>query len=355
MPKDNAVLRIRCWEGYDNPIVLDPFKRRHNVQVHADTLISDAQAAYEIDNQLPHDRVDILNINNAWVQKFLHPHGLVQTLHDKDFDTTHLASYALADLNNWSWSRNHKQKIGICQRFGTFNLVINERRISKHLAESEGFKLAAESDFFQRYGILLYEDFNVFHICIAADINPFQPLNHTQETVFQTTARDWFHNAALITDNHHSLNKALIDGQIDFYLSGGVYTASPARIEGYDQVKAITPSKGPINGLGGIVFVEVTCALIRPEPSPWAQPFLEYLVEPDTAIRVAFLDGTCNPVLQMEHPKVLSAFSGAQLDAIQWDTLEEDVSRCAHYDIVPDLAKLLTHLRKITNNFRLAK
>ena len=107
--------------------------------------------------------------------------------------------------------------------------------------------------------------------------------------------------------------------------------------------------------MGGIVFVEVTCALIRPEPSPWAQPFLEYLVEPDTAIRVAFLDGTCNPVLQMEHPKVLSAFSGAQLDAIQWDTLEEDVSRCAHYDIVPDLAKLLTHLRKITNNFRLAK
>ena len=65
------------------------------------------------------------------------------------------------------------------------------------------------------------------------------------------------------------------------------------------------------------------------------QPFLDYLVEPDTAIRVAFLDGTCNPVLQMENPKVLSTFSSTQLDAIQWDTLEEDVSRCAHYDIVP--------------------
>jgi spermidine/putrescine transport system substrate-binding protein len=51
----------------------------------------------------------------------------------------------------------------------------------------------------------------------------------------------------------------------------------------------------------------------------------------------------------MENPKVLSAFSSAQLDAIQWDTLEEDVSRCAHYDIVPDLAKLLTRLRTITN------
>ena len=197
----------------------------------------------------------------------------------------------------------------------------------------------------------MYEGFNVFHICIAADIDPFQPLNSFQETVFKITARDWFHNVALITHDHHSLNKALIDSQIGFYLSGGVYTASPARIEGYNQAKAITPTKGPINGLGGIAFVGVTCVLIRPGPSPWAQPFPKYLVESDTAIQIAFLDGTCNPVLQMENPKVLPAFSSALLDAIQWDTLEEDVSRCAHYDIVPDLAKLLTHLRKITNNY----
>jgi spermidine/putrescine transport system substrate-binding protein len=53
----------------------------------------------------------------------------------------------------------------------------------------------------------------------------------------------------------------------------------------------------------------------------------------------------------MENPKVLPAFSSTLLDAIQWDTLEEDVSRCAHYEFVPDLAKLLTHLRKITNNY----
>ena len=40
--------------------------------------------------------------------------------------------------------------------------------------------------------------------------------------------------------------------------------------------------------------------------------------------------------------------TNAQLDAIQWDTLEEDVSRCAHYDIVPDLPNLLIQLRGIT-------
>jgi spermidine/putrescine transport system substrate-binding protein len=124
-------------------------------------------------------------------------------------------------------------------------------------------------------------------------------------------------------------------------------------MEGHGQVRAVTPSHGPISGLGGIVFIEVTCALMRPELSPWAHPFLDYLVEPDTAIRVAFLDGTCNPVLQMENPKVFSAFSSAQLDAIQWDTLEEDISRCAHYDVVPDLTKLLAHLRRTIAKFQI--
>ena len=353
MPDGKESLRVYCWEGYDSPVILNPFQRRHNIEVHADTLISDVQAAYEIDNQLPNDRVDILNINNAWVQRFLYPRGAVQTLQDNDLSTTRVTSSRFADLKRWGWSDDGDHKIGICQRFGTFNLVINDKIISEHLAKDEGFKLAAEPDFVQRYGILLYEDFNIFHICIAADIDPFMPLNSLQERVFKNTAQDWFRNAALITNNHHSLNKALIDGQIDFYLSGGIYTASPARMEGHGQVRAVTPSHGPISGLGGIVFIEVTCALMRPELSPWAHPFLDYLVEPDTAIRVAFLDGTCNPVLQMENPKVFSAFSSAQLDAIQWDTLEEDISRCAHYDVVPDLTKLLAHLRRTIAKFQI--
>ena len=82
-----------------------------------------------------------------------------------------------------------------------------------------------------------------------------------------------------------------------------------------------------------------------PEPHPLAAAFLEYLVEPETAVRVAFVDDTCNPVAQMGDPAVLAAFSRSQLEAIQWDTLEEDIARCADYDIVPDLDALLALLR----------
>jgi spermidine/putrescine transport system substrate-binding protein len=34
-------------------------------------------------------------------------------------------------------------------------------------------------------------------------------------------------------------------------------------------------------------------------------------------------------------------FAKQELDAIQWDSREEEMSRCAEYDIVPDYSKAL--------------
>ena len=165
------------------------------------------------------------------------------------------------------------------------------------------------------------------------------------EALFERTARRWFRNAAVVTEDHLELNRALVDGRIDFYVSGGVYTASPARLAGHREIYAVTPRRGPMNGRGAIAFTEITSVISGAQRSRWAEPFLHYLLEPETAVRVAFVDGTCNPVAQMGDERVRAAFSAAQLDAIQWDTLEEDISRCVDYDIVPNHASLLERLR----------
>jgi spermidine/putrescine transport system substrate-binding protein len=49
----------------------------------------------------------------------------------------------------------------------------------------------------------------------------------------------------------------------------------------------------------------------------------------------------------MGDKKVMSAFSSLQLQAIQWDTLEEDISRCVDYDLVPNSVTLLRRLEKV--------
>ena len=56
---------------------------------------------------------------------------------------------------------------------------------------------------------------------------------------------------------------------------------------------------------------------------------------------VAFAEGTFNPVTQMGNPDCFSLFTKEELDAIQWDSLEEEMAGSVEYDIVPDYDKLL--------------
>ena len=234
--------------------------------------------------------------------------------------------------------------IGIGQRFGPFNLVINSEAISRASAEDQGFDLANDPGNHKRFAILNYPDFNVFHFCIGAGLNPFSNLNDEEIDRFRLIALNWYSAAQYVEDDHHLLNRALIDGEIDFYISGGIYTASPARLAGHNQIMAVTPRRGPVEGKGAIVFTEITSVLNHADVSPHAEAFLWYMLEPETSARIAFIDGTCNPVAQMGDPKVFGAFDRAQLNAIQWDWLEADLQRCAHYQIPPQNERLLAIL-----------
>ena len=213
--------------------------------------------------------------------------------------------------------------------------MVDTNRIDRASAEDQGFDLANERTP-RPYGILLYEDFNLFHVCIGAGLDPFSRLREDEITRFEATARRWLRGATVVTDDHFELNRALVDGTIDFYLSGGIYTASPARLAGHHEVRAVTPRSGPIGGRGGIVFTEITSVLEAAPRTGEAEDFLAYLMGPETAWRVALTERTANPVAQMGMPEVFDRFTARELDAIQWDDLEEDVARCADYDLMPD-------------------
>ena len=72
-------LRLRCWEGYDSPALLDSFAAAQGTEVNAESLLSDAAAAARI---AAGDLCDVLNINNAYVADYLHPRGLIEPLAD---------------------------------------------------------------------------------------------------------------------------------------------------------------------------------------------------------------------------------------------------------------------------------
>ena len=173
--------------------------------------------------------------------------------------------------------------LGMAQRFGPYSFVVNTDKVSRATAEDQGWNLWNDAANAGKYGILESDDWNVFNICCIAGFDPFKA--HTDEEVakFTETAKRVFKGAKLVGDIA-TMNQALVSGEIDFHLTGGTYSASPARADGHPNIRGITPKTGPMaGGKGGISWIEITSTVNNPELSPLAAEFLEYVQEPEVA------------------------------------------------------------------------
>jgi len=334
-------LNILCWEGYNSAQVLDPFREQTGATVKAESLTNDPTMI----NRLRAGEInvwDLINVNNPWARKVMWPEKLIKPL-----DRAKMEPYfekmlpAFKPPYNWALDDSGKDLIGMCQRFGPYSYVVNTDKISRASAEDQGWDLWNDAANAGKYGILESDDWNVFNICCIAGFDPFKI--HTDEEVakFGETAKRVFKGAKLVGDIA-TMNQALVSGEIDFHMTGGTYSASPARADGAGNIRAVTPNKGPMaGGKGGISWIEVTSVVNNPDVSPLAPQFLEYVQDPKMAHIVAFAEGTFNPVAQMGNPECFNLFTKEELDAIQWDSLEEEMARSIEYDVVPDYDKLL--------------
>lgn len=334
-------LNILCWEGYNSAQVLDPFRSAHGADVKAESLTNDPTMI----NRLRAGETavwDLINVNNPWARKIMLPEGLILPLDRATFEPyfeTMLPSFK--PPYRWAMDESGEQLIGMAQRFGPYSFVVNTDKVSRAAAEDQGWNLWNDPANAGKYGVLESDDWNVFGICCIAGFDPFR--EHTDEEVakFGEVAKTVWKGAKVVGDIA-TMNQALVSGEIDFHLTGGTYSASPARADGATNIRGITPKSGPLaGGKGGIAWIEITSLVNNPELSPLATEFLKYVQAPDMAHTVAFAEGTYNPVSQMGDPACFNLFTAEELDAIQWDSLEEEMAGSVEYDIVPDYDRLL--------------
>ena len=334
-------LNILCWEGYNSAQVLDPFRQSKGATVKAESLTNDPTMINRL--RAGETKVwDLINVNNPWARKIMLPEGLIKPLDRAAFEpyfSKMLPSFKAP--YKWAMDEKGEQLIGMCQRFGPYSYVVNTDKISRAAAEDQGWSLFSDPANSKKYGILESDDWNVFNICCIAGFDPFNVHSDDEIEKFTETAQQVFKNAKLVGDIA-TMNQALVSGEIDLHMTGGTYSASPARADGAKNIRAVTPKSGPMEGgKGGISWIEVTSTVNNPEMSPLATEFLHYVQDPKTAHVVAFAEGTFNPVAQMGNKECFDLFTADELDAIQWDSLEEEMARSVEYDIVPDYDKLL--------------
>jgi spermidine/putrescine transport system substrate-binding protein len=337
----NDQMNILCWEGYNSDEVLGPFRSANaGATVRAESGTSDP----DMINKLRAGETsvwDLINVNQPWARDQLYPEGLIKPL-NKDRFIPHFdkmlpefaAPYPLSFANDG-------ELIGMPQRYGPFSFVVNTDVISRKTAEDQGWNLFLDPALKGRYGVLTYDNWNVMHMCLTAGLNPFAPVEGDDQAKFKAVAEQIFSGAKLLTDDLVAMNTALINGEIDAYFTGGTYTASPARFDGAKNVRAITPNSGPVNGKGGVVWIELTSAVNNPDPSNLAEDFLEFVQGPEISKAVAFTEGTYNPVAQMGSPDVMALFDSDELDAIQMDSLAEEMDRSLDYEVVTSYDALI--------------
>jgi spermidine/putrescine transport system substrate-binding protein len=138
------------------------------------------------------------------------------------------------------------------------------------------------------------------------------------------------------------MNTALINGEIDAYFTGGTYTASPARFDGLTNIRGITPLRADgRQGRHRLDRADLGGEQPRPVFAGRGLPGIRAGAR-DFSKAVAFAEGTYNPVSQMGDPAVFDLFDSDELDAIQWDSLEEEMARSVEYKVVASYAELST-------------
>jgi len=333
-------LNIYCWEGYNSDDVLDPFRRETGATVRAEGLTSDPDAVNRL--RAGETKVwDLINLNNPWAREMMWPEGLIKELPRDRFDPMFEAMMPeFHPPYEWAMDKTGNHLLGMTQRFGPFNFVVNTDKISRSMGEDQGFNIFLDPAMKGKYGILTYDNWNIYHMCVTAGVDPFKSHSKAEISAYSKVCKQIFNGAKFLTDDLVAMNLALINDEIDAYFTGGTYTASPARYDGSRQVRGITPKSGPMNGKGGIVWIELTSVVNNPDLSTLAEDFLAYVQRPDISKKVAFAEGTYNPVTQMGSQNVMAQFDKDELDAIQWDTLEEEMANSTDYDINPDYAEM---------------
>ena len=334
-------LNILCWEGYNSAQVLDPFRTSTGATVRAESLTNDPTMI----NRLRAGETniwDLINVNNPWARKVMFPEGLIKPIDRARFEPYFEKMLAaFKPPYKWAMDDSGEQLLGIAQRFGPYSFVVNTDKISRETAEDQGWDLWNDAANDKKYGVQASDDWNVFDLCCIAGFDPFVEHSEEQVAKYTETANRVFKGARMVGDLA-TMNQALVSGELDFYLTGGTYSCSPARADGSLNIRAITPLRGPLEGgKGGISWIEITSVVNNPNLSTHAENFLEYVQSPEMAHTVAFAEGTFNPVTQMGDKACFDLFTKEELEVIQWDSLEEEMARSVEYDIVPDYDKLL--------------
>ena len=321
-----------CWEGYNDPRIIDPFKSANDADVAFD-LIVDSPGGFAKLQAGASREVDLVSSDMPWITR-MGPAGLALELNPDDYKDVYESFYD--QFKPPFEPLLHEGKtIGVATRWGWVGPCINTDN-----TKPEAWKTydpvfdPANKD---KICVMDWGDWPILPMVLHAGIDPYGELDQAALDEVRKVLRAMFKNTRTLVGDLTQAQKGLLDGSLTGCIGGGSYLTSAVRKQGHKNIMAIVPD--PKNGLKqGIIWIEATAILKETDQPELAQKLLKHVVSKEAGHTLSLQDATCNVVT---NKAVEALYTAEEKEILQADYMWHAWDNSQMHRIAPNIDEML--------------
>lgn len=321
-----------CWEGYNDPRIIDPFKQANDVDLSFDLIVDSPGGFAKLQAGASRD-VDLVSSDMPWITR-MGPAGLAMELNPNDY-TEIYAQFYEQFKPPFDPLLHDGKTIGVATRWEWVGPCVNTEitPVESWRTYDPVFDSANRG----KICVMDWGDWPILPMALHAGINPYEKLDQAALEEVRKVLRALFKNTRTLVGDLTQAQRGLLDGSLLGCVGAGSYLTSAIRKQGHKNILAIVPE--PKNGLKqGIIWVEATAILKETDQPELAQKLLKHVVSKESGHILSLLDTTCNVVTNKE---VEALYTPEERDILQVDYMWEAYEKSQMHRIAPNIDEML--------------
>ncbi|NQV43689.1 MAG: extracellular solute-binding protein [Rhodospirillales bacterium] len=325
-------LNYMCWEGYNDPRIVEPFEKEHNAELTFDLIVDSAGGFAKLAAGAYRD-FDVVSTDSPWIMRMA-PAGICEYLDPKDFADVYETFYPQFAAP-FEPLMHEGKTAGLPTRWGWVGPTLNTDYSKPE--DWTSWDACFDKKNNGKIGVLDWGDWPILPMALHAGINPYKELDANELKEVRMVLRALFKNTRAIIGDLSVAQKGILDGSLVTLVGCGSYCTSALRKQGHKQILTIVPE--PQHGLKqGIVWMEAT-AIVKDTDSPdLAKKLIKHVASDDACMVLSWTDFTCNVT---PNSSVEAKYTAEQKDVLQVDYMWDAYNKSHFHDIAPNIDDML--------------
>src|SRR6185369_2918374 len=202
-----AQMSYMCWEGYNDPRIIDPFKAANDCDIAFDLIVDSPGGFAKLQAGASRD-VDVVSTDMPWVTR-MGPAGLALELNPDDYADVYATFYdqfkpPFAPL------LNEGKTIGVATRWGWVGPCLNTD-VSKE-EDWKTYDPVFDAKNKGKICVMDWGDWPILPMALHAGINPYEELDQAALEEVRKVLRAMFANTKTLVADLTLAQKGLLDG-----------------------------------------------------------------------------------------------------------------------------------------------